>query len=115
MHVVLWLNLGRAHGMSVFPFMNNIGITLFSFSFCIGLVNLEPPFFRPCCHTVEPRLRLITTMIDSIVERLRNFPFNPWLTATGIFVLYHVLRAVSLLYLSPLAVFPGSTWAALGE
>ena len=54
-------------------------------------------------------------MIDSIVEVLKSFPFNPWLTAVGLFVSYHVLRAVYLLYLSPLAVFPGSKWAALGE
>ena len=54
-------------------------------------------------------------MIDSIVERLKNIPFNPWLTALGLFASYHVFRAVYLLYLSPLAVFPGSKWAALGE
>ena len=54
-------------------------------------------------------------MIDSIIEGLKIFPFNPWLTALGLFVSYHVLRAGYLLYLSPLAVFPGSKWAALGE
>lgn len=31
------------------------------------------------------------------------------------FGVYHATRAVYLLYLSPLAQFPGSKWAALGE
>ncbi|KEY73624.1 hypothetical protein S7711_09562 [Stachybotrys chartarum IBT 7711] len=31
------------------------------------------------------------------------------------FVVYHVVRAIYLIYFSPLSVFPGSPWAALGE
>jgi hypothetical protein len=30
-------------------------------------------------------------------------------------VIYHVVRAIYLIYISPLSIFPGSPWAALGE
>lgn len=34
---------------------------------------------------------------------------------SGVFVSYHAFRAIFLIYLSPLSIFPGSKWAALGE
>jgi hypothetical protein len=33
----------------------------------------------------------------------------------GGFALYHAVRAIYLIYFSPLAIFPGSKWAALSE
>jgi hypothetical protein len=42
-------------------------------------------------------------------------------TGTGVvvvvlaFAVYHVVRAIYLIYFSPLSVFPGSPWAAVGE
>ncbi|KAJ5437180.1 Cytochrome P450 [Penicillium cf. griseofulvum] len=43
------------------------------------------------------------------------FPVSLWLIAAGTFAVYHAIRAVYLIFFSPLAVFPGSPWAALGE
>lgn len=31
------------------------------------------------------------------------------------YTLYHVARAIYLLYLSPVSIYPGSSWAALSE
>lgn len=44
-----------------------------------------------------------------------HLPVSPWLAILGSFLLYHFVRAVYLIYLSPLSIFPGSKWAALGE
>ena len=40
-----------------------------------------------------------------------------WLlfVVSGALVAYHAFRAIYLIYFSPLSVFPGSKWAALGE
>ncbi|KAJ5159288.1 Cytochrome P450 [Penicillium coprophilum] len=42
-------------------------------------------------------------------------PVSLWLIAAATFAVYHAIRAVYLIFFSPLAVFPGSPWAALGE
>lgn len=42
-------------------------------------------------------------------------PVSFWLIAAGTFVAYHAIRAVYLIFFSPLSIFPGSPWAALGE
>lgn len=44
-----------------------------------------------------------------------HLPVSPWLAILGSFLLYHFVRAVYLIYLSPLSIFPGSKWVALGE
>nr|A0A2P1DPA5.1 RecName: Full=Cytochrome P450 monooxygenase macH; AltName: Full=Macrophorins biosynthesis cluster protein H [Penicillium terrestre]AVK70101.1 MacH [Penicillium terrestre]QBC75447.1 MacH [Penicillium terrestre] len=46
---------------------------------------------------------------------LSVLPVSLWLIAAGTFAVYHAIRAVYLIFFSPLAVFPGSPWAALGE
>ncbi|KAJ5769074.1 Cytochrome P450 [Penicillium odoratum] len=46
---------------------------------------------------------------------LFDTPVSLWLIAIGTFAVYHAVRAVYLIFFSPLAVFPGSPWAALGE
>lgn len=38
-----------------------------------------------------------------------------WFGVIGILALYHTIRAIYYIYLSPLAIFPGSKCAALGE
>lgn len=50
--------------------------------------------------------------MDGIVQ---NLFAHPWLSALAVYLCYHTARAVYLIYLSPLAIFPGSKWAALGE
>lgn len=40
---------------------------------------------------------------------------HPWLSLVVVYIGGHVIRAIYLIYLSPLAIFPGSKWAALGE
>lgn len=35
--------------------------------------------------------------------------------ALALWTLYHAVRGLYLLYLSPLAIYPGSPWAALSE
>jgi hypothetical protein len=40
---------------------------------------------------------------------------HPYLSVLAAYVCYHATRAVYLIYLSPLAIFPGSKWAALSE
>lgn len=50
--------------------------------------------------------------MDGIVQ---NLFAHPWLSALAVYLCYHAARAVYLIYLSPLAIFPGSKWAALGE
>ena len=37
------------------------------------------------------------------------------LLVSAVFLSYHAVRAIYLIYLSPLSIFPGSQWAALGE
>jgi hypothetical protein len=54
-------------------------------------------------------------MISELRDLYGKLPINPWLAITGGFILYHAIRAIYLVYLSPLSIFPGSTWAALGE
>lgn len=54
-------------------------------------------------------------MLSSAYSWYNQLPISPWLVLFGGFVLYHVARAIYLIYLSPLAIFPGSKWAALGE
>ena len=50
-------------------------------------------------------------------EELYNQLSVGWLlfVVSGVFVIYHAFRAIYLIYLSPLSIFPGSKWAALGE
>lgn len=50
-------------------------------------------------------------------EKLYNQLSVGWLlfVVFGVFVAYHAVRAIYLIYLSPLSIFPGSKWAALGE
>lgn len=50
--------------------------------------------------------------MDSLVHTVLG---HPWLSALAVYFCYHAVRAVYLIYLSPLAKFPGSKWAALGE
>ncbi|KAG0152686.1 hypothetical protein PDIDSM_42610 [Penicillium digitatum] len=42
-------------------------------------------------------------------------PVNLWLIAASIFALYQIIRAVYLIFFSPLSGFPGSPWAAVWE
>lgn len=54
--------------------------------------------------------------LSPTMEYLRDA--KPSHVAAGLLVmygLYHLGRAVYLLYLSPLAIYPGSPWAALSE
>lgn len=37
------------------------------------------------------------------------------LLISAVFLPYHAVRAIYLIYLSPLSIIPGSKWAALGE
>jgi hypothetical protein len=53
--------------------------------------------------------------MDTVRDYYDKLPFSPWLLGLGAFALYHAIRAVYLICLSPLAIFPGSKWAALGE
>ncbi|KAI2887858.1 hypothetical protein CBS11852_7358 [Aspergillus niger] len=46
---------------------------------------------------------------------LSDLPVSIWLAAAATFAVYHAIRAVYLIFFSPLAIFPGSPWAALGE
>ncbi|GKZ18415.1 hypothetical protein AbraIFM66951_000974 [Aspergillus brasiliensis] len=46
---------------------------------------------------------------------LSHLPVNIWVLAVAAFAVYHAIRAVYLIFFSPLAIFPGSPWAALGE
>ena len=50
-------------------------------------------------------------------EELYNQLSMGWLlfVASGVLVAYHAFRAIYLVFLSPLSIFPGSKWAALGE
>lgn len=54
-------------------------------------------------------------MISELRDLHSKLPVSSWLAITGGFILYHVIRAIYLIYLSPLSIFPGSKWAALGE
>jgi hypothetical protein len=61
---------------------------------------------------LEEKDTRITEAMDGIVQSLIA---HPWLSALAVYFCWHAARAVYLIYLSPLAIFPGSKWAALGE
>lgn len=44
-----------------------------------------------------------------------HLPVSPWIILLGAIVSYHVVRSIYLIYFSPLSIFPGSKWAAIGE
>ncbi|KAF4636547.1 hypothetical protein G7Y89_g1539 [Cudoniella acicularis] len=54
-------------------------------------------------------------MVSQLLDLYHALPVSPWLLVLGAFVGYHAVRTVYLIYFSPLAIFPGSKWAALGE
>ena len=54
-------------------------------------------------------------MFSQIQDFYSQLPISPGLILLGALVLYHTFRAIYLIYLSPLSIFPGSKWAALGE
>lgn len=54
-------------------------------------------------------------MFYSLLQGFDTLTVNFWLLPFGLFVIYHGVRAIYLIYFSPLSIFPGSKWAALGE
>lgn len=57
-------------------------------------------------------------MFSRLFEGLDKTIITPSYVVGGfivVFLAYHAVRAIYLIYLSPLAIFPGSPWAALGE
>ena len=57
-------------------------------------------------------------MFSHLLETSSKVPIDPSSIVAGslaLFLTYHAIRAIYLLYFSPLAKFPGSPWAALGE
>ena len=52
---------------------------------------------------------------SALSSSLSQLPVSVWLIAAATFAAYHAFRAVYLIFFSPLAIFPGSPWAALGE
>lgn len=54
-------------------------------------------------------------LLSVLSNSLSQLPVSIWLIAAATFAAYHAIRAVYLIFFSPLAIFPGSPWAALGE
>ena len=54
-------------------------------------------------------------MVSQLLDWYNALPISLWVLVLGSIVGYHAVRAVYLIYFSPLAIFPGSKWAALGE
>ena len=54
-------------------------------------------------------------MLSLLRELYARLPISPWIILLGTFVSYHFLRSIYLIYFSPLSIFPGSKWAAIGE
>lgn len=51
-----------------------------------------------------------------LIDLLARLPLSLCCAALlGALLPYHVARAIYLIYFSPLAIFPGSKWAAVGE
>ena len=62
--------------------------------------------------TRRKRTHKLSETMQGIVQTLLA---HPWLSLVVVYIGGHVIRAIYLIYLSPLAIFPGSKWAALGE
>ncbi len=54
-------------------------------------------------------------MLSILKDGSAQLPVSPWIIVLVAFALYHAVRAVYLIYFSPLSIFPGSKWAAVGE
>lgn len=54
-------------------------------------------------------------MLSLLGDLYARLPMSPWLICLGALALYHAVRAIYLIYFSPLSIFPGSKWAAVGE
>lgn len=51
-----------------------------------------------------------------LIDLLARLPLPLYFAAAlGALLVYHIARAIYLIYFSPLAIFPGSKWAAVGE
>lgn len=62
-------------------------------------------------NTAAQAMALFSVLSNALSE----LPVSIWLAAAATFAVYHAIRAVYLIFFSPLAIFPGSPWAALGE
>ena len=58
---------------------------------------------------------MASPLLATALQGVYSQPADIVLGVLALFVVYHFARAVYLIYLSPLAIFPGSKWAALGE
>lgn len=72
------------------------------------LVVLYVPFRRMELKTHTNHSEAMEGIVQTVFA-------HPWLSLLGVYLCWHAARAIYLIYLSPLAIFPGSKWAALGE